>query len=108
MLEIKSLLVEREDVTSATSTTWMAGPRSGWGEAVEVTIEWYASAEFSDGRALDFGFELSWQEGEWLIESRVTQNHAQGQDEVLGFPTRNAVGTADLIAELRSQLRLLR
>lgn len=80
--------------------------RTGRGEGFRV--EWYAEADFTDGNSISFCQELSWHEGEWTIDASVRGNDDQGERVLLELPRRNATDLADLIAEVRSQTRLLR
>jgi hypothetical protein len=80
--------------------------RVGRGEGFRV--EWYAEADFTDGSSMSFCQELSWHEGEWIVDASVRGNDDQGERVLLELPSRHATDAADLVVELRSQTRLLR
>jgi hypothetical protein len=79
--------------------------RVGQGEGFRV--EWYAEADFADGRSISFCQELSWHGGEWTVDASVRSNDEQGEHMLLELPRRHALDRVDLLAELRSQTRLL-
>ncbi|MFE0459420.1 hypothetical protein ACFW1A_09190 [Kitasatospora sp. NPDC058965] len=70
-------------------------------------IEWYAEAEFSDGRAISFNQILTWCDGEWTVQAAIHSQDYDGQHELLVLPDRCAIGPEDLADELTSQSRLL-
>ena len=77
------------------------------GQGKGFRVEWYAEAMFTDGRSISFCQELSWHEDEWTVDASVRGNDDQGERVLLQLPRRHAIDPADLVAELRSQTRLL-
>jgi hypothetical protein len=112
-LRLAATLRSVPGVRSVTQPIWMrAEDRLGEdqfrvGSGPGFRIEWYAEAEFVGGRAISFGQELSWHDGEWTIDASVRANDPQGEHPVLDFPRRTAVTPDELVIELRGQARLL-
>jgi hypothetical protein len=112
-LKLATRLQARADVRRAKDTIWIRLEerveedhfRIGQGEGFRV--EWYTEGEFSNGRDLSFGQELSWHDGAWFVEASVRNIYAAGEDLLIEFPRRCAVEAEDLVGELRSQTRLL-
>ena len=77
------------------------------GQGKGFRVEWYAEAMFTDGRSISFCQELSWHEDEWTVDASVRGNDDQGERVLLQLPRQHAIDPADLVAELRSQTRLL-
>ena len=78
-----------------------------YGTGSGVGIEWYTDAEFSNGRALSFGLELSWDGGEWLVEPGIRITHREGQDDLIDLADRYAVDDVDMCASLLGAARQL-
>lgn len=78
-----------------------------YGTGRGVGIEWYADAEFSNGRALSFGLEMSWDGGEWLVVPGIRITHREGQTDLIDVADRYAVDDADMCASLLGAARQL-
>lgn len=63
-------------------------------------MECYVDAELVDGTAVGCWIEFRYDTGSWVIESSVRRNTEEGEDELVGLPTRFAVDDAELLAEL--------
>jgi hypothetical protein len=60
----------------------------------------YVDVELQNGKAVAWWLEVSWNEAQWAIESRITVNDAQGQDVIREFEKR----TAETLDECINQL----
>lgn len=78
-----------------------------YGKGDGVGIDWYADAEFFDGRAISFGLELSWDAGEWVIEPAIRVNNQNGQDDLIEIAERFATEDSEMFRELVGAARLL-
>lgn len=79
--------------------------RVGSGEGFRA--EWYAEAEFADGRVLTFAQEVAWHEGEWVVDASV-RAVIDGEDSViLEMPRRYAIAADDVPVELVGQAGFL-
>lgn len=58
-------------------------------------------AELASGHAIGCWLEFRNDDGSWIVESSVRINRDEGEDELVGLPTRYAVDDAELIAELQ-------
>jgi hypothetical protein len=112
-LGLAASLRSLEDVQKVSSLCWMrAEERLGedhfrLGSGDGFRIEWYAEAEFVDGRVLSFSQEVAWHDGEWVVDASVRSSGADGEDVLLDLPRRFAVTAEDAVAELEGQSRLL-
>jgi len=52
------------------------------------------------GHSVGFWLEFRNESGSWIIESSVRHNGDDGEDELLGLPTRFAVRDSEVIEEL--------
>jgi hypothetical protein len=77
------------------------------GDGLGFRVEWYADAEFADGRALSFCEELSWHDGEWTVAAAITTVTGNDQEQLLELPESYATQTDDLARQLGVQARLL-
>jgi len=72
-----------------------------------VGIDWYADVEFTNGRALSFGLELSWDGGEWRVVPGIRITHRAGQDDLFDLADRYAVDDVDMCNSLLGAAREL-
>ncbi len=79
--------------------------RIGSGDGFRV--EWYAEAEFVDGRVLSFSQEVAWHDGEWVVDASARSSGAVGEDVLLDLPRRFAVIPGDAVVEMEGQSRML-
>lgn len=100
---LASWLRSEADVVSVADPVWVSGGHDA--EVGPLRVEWYADAEFNDGRAVSFGLELRRHEGEWVVEPGVRITDRQGQDDLVDLPVRYAVDDDELCAELRGAAR---
>jgi len=63
-------------------------------------VECYVDAELQSGNGVGWWLEFRFVDGSWIIESSVKHNTEEGENEILGLPTRYAVDDDDLIDEL--------
>lgn len=63
-------------------------------------VECYVDAELRTGNAFGCWLEFKWDDGEWIIESSVRRNTQEGEDELIGLPTRYAIDDDDFASEL--------
>lgn len=103
----------RPDVSEVSQPCWMSRERRlddsrvAVGEGEGFSIEWYADAEFRDGRALSFGLQLSWHDGEWAVAGGIRVNDGEGQRSMFDLPTRHPSDVAELVADVSHHVRQL-
>lgn len=111
--DLASWLRQIEEVTrvmQACSMTTLSRREDGvieYGTGDGVGVDWYADGEFSNGRALSFGLELSWDGNEWLVEPGIRLTHRGGQDDLIDLADRYAVDDADMCDSLLGAAREL-
>ena len=70
-------------------------------------VECYVDAELTSGTAVGWWLEFWFSDGSWRIESSVRYNTENGEEELIGLPTRFAVDDEELIGELDGASRAL-
>lgn len=70
-------------------------------------VEGYVDVGLASGNTVGFWIEFRWENGSWLVESSLRHNTDQGEDELVGLPTRHAADEGELAAELDGAMRLL-
>jgi hypothetical protein len=73
------------------------------GSGSGARIEWFSSADFSNGIGVSFMTSLAWPDREWTIEGAVTANDLHGEHTLAELPTRYATDVLDAVIELRGQ-----
>lgn len=63
-------------------------------------VECYVDAELANGRAVGCWLEARIDDGSWIIDSSIRCNSEEGENELLGLPSRFAVDDDELVAEL--------
>lgn len=79
--------------------------RVGSGEGFRA--EWYAEAEFVDGRMLAFAQEVAWHDGEWVVDASVRSVTDGEESVILEMPRRFAITADEVTVELVGQARFL-
>jgi hypothetical protein len=110
-LRMASVLRQEPGVLRASSPVSMraeervAENRFRLGDGSGFRIEWYAEAEYEDGRQLSIALEVAWHDG-WIVESSVRANTVSGE-EVITDDAQPARTAAELMAEIERQTALL-
>jgi hypothetical protein len=112
-LDLAASLRALEGVQKVSSPCWVRAEdrlgedhfRVGSGDGFR--IEWYAEAEFRDGRVLSFSQEVSWHDGEWVVDASARSNGADGEDVLVELPQRFAITAEDAVAEMEGQSQML-
>lgn len=63
-------------------------------------LEGYVDIELRNNQALAWWLEVHWNSNQWIIKSRVTVNHAEGQDVIREFSDREADTLDECIDQL--------
>lgn len=63
-------------------------------------MEFYLDAELVNANSIACWLEFREETGSWIVESSVRRNTADGEDEVVGLPSRFAVDDDELVAEI--------
>jgi|SRR5580704_17295312 hypothetical protein len=66
-----------------------------------TVVEMYVDAQRRDGIGQVWWLDILQETERWVIEARVTMTGAVGQESVLEFDTRTAIGADDLVRELQ-------
>jgi hypothetical protein len=75
-----------------------------YGEGDGFGIEWYADADFAnDDRSLSFRLEVSWDHGQWRIQSDVRAVEGQDYQVLAELPTEIATDAGQLVSQLAKQ-----
>ncbi|HEU5002705.1 MAG TPA: hypothetical protein VFW71_08000 [Actinomycetota bacterium] len=84
--------------SSVRSSTAAVTPRT---YGTRDRVECYVDAELASGHAVGCWLEFRFEDGSWIVESSIRVNGDEGEDELLGLPTRYAVDDEELVAEVR-------
>lgn len=104
--DIARRIGQRSDVLKVPTECWMRRQRGhDWYEEGECFgIEWYADADFADDdRSLSFRFEVSWDRGEWRIQSDARAVDGQNYQVLVELPTEIATEAGQLVSQLATQ-----
>ena len=63
-------------------------------------VDWALEAELRAGGFIEWELVLSWESGQWLVSSRVTEPGEHGPDSLRDFPTRAAPTMREAAAHL--------
>lgn len=75
--------------------------------ASEDRVECYVDAQLDSGNSVGIWLEFRWDGGSWVVESSIRHNTDEGENELIGLPTRYAVDDDELEAELNGATRAL-
>ena len=97
---------ERSDVLKVHRECWMRRQhgQDWYGEGDGFGIEWYTDADFADDdRSLSFRLEVSWDRGQWRIQSDVRAVEGRDYQVLVELPTTIATEAGQLVAQLATQ-----
>jgi hypothetical protein len=94
LIELAAELRRRPEVRSA--VTAVTPRRYPDGDRVEC----YMDAELMSGHSIGAWLEFTHDAGSWVIEASIRHSGDQGEDELVGLPSRFAVEDEELFEEL--------